>query len=111
VTQSEGENKKIIQAPQNNDKSLEDAENEKPADQQHQKDNSETHQSPKLSNSALPSTDNPQPDLEPNKDDQVVEQQYGRGQRVKHQKGHYKALNKGLVAEVTALMMKLRPTT
>jgi hypothetical protein len=85
VAQSEGKNKKIIQAPQNNDKSLEDPENKKPADQHHQEDNSKTHQSPKLSNSVLfSSTDNPQPELEPNENDQALEQQYGRGQRVKH---------------------------
>jgi Reverse transcriptase (RNA-dependent DNA polymerase) len=105
VAQSEGENKKIIQALQNNNKSLEDPENKKPADQHHQEDNSQTHQSPKLSNSVpFPSTDNPQPELEPNKNDQALEQQYRRCQRVKHQKGNYKALNKGLVAAATVLV-------
>ena len=80
MAQSEGENKKIIQAMQNNNESLEDPENEKHADQQHLEDDSKTHKSPKLSNTVpFPSTDNPQSDPDPNEDDQVTEQQYGRG--------------------------------
>ena len=42
--------------------------------------------------------------MESNDEEQIEEQQYGRGQRVKHKKGHYKALNKGLVVAVTALI-------
>ena len=69
------------------------------------KKNHETHQSPKLSNSVpFLSADNSQPDLESNDEEQVEEQQYGRGERVKHKKGHYKVLNEGLVAAVNALI-------
>ena len=79
MAQSEGENEKIIQAAQNNNESLEDPENKKHADQQHLEDDFETQKSPKLSNTVpFPSTDNPQSDPDPNKDDQVTEQQYGR---------------------------------
>ena len=105
MTQSEGGNEKIIQATQNNDENPQDPENEKPADQQQQEDDHETHQSLKLSTSIpFPSADDSQPNLESNNEEQVEEQQYGRGQRVKHKKGHYKALNEGLVAAVTTLV-------
>ena len=69
-TQSEGGNDKIIQAPLNNDESLENPENRKSADQQHQEDEPEPHQSPKLSNSVpFSSADNPQPDSEISEED------------------------------------------
>jgi hypothetical protein len=61
------------------------------------------HQSPKSSNSiSIPSSDDPtiKPDPTPQHKDQSSIQQYGCGQRARHQQGHYKAMNKGLVMAI-----------
>jgi hypothetical protein len=70
-TLSEGENEKIIQAPQNNAKDVEEPENKDPADQKTHEKAPKAHQIPKESNSiAFPLTNESQvaPEIEPHED-------------------------------------------
>jgi hypothetical protein len=105
--QSEGEKDKVIQVLQNNDEDLEKPKDEEPEDQQTLEEESQPHQSPQDSNSILfPSTDEPQPkpDSKQPDDNPSLSQQYSCGQRTKHQKGHYKAMNEGMVAVIAAFV-------
>jgi Reverse transcriptase (RNA-dependent DNA polymerase) len=100
---SEGKKEKVIHNPQNNVKNIEKPENDDSKTQQTQEKDSELHQSPKTTNSVLfPMSDDSQnqPELEPEDNSQ----QYGRGQRARHEKGHYRAMTEGLVAAVTAIV-------
>ena len=107
--QSEGEKEKIIQMPQNMPNDTEQSEDKEPADQQNQQDESEPHHSPETPNTAPALSNNePQPESEPHNKSQATKQQYGCGQHIKHQKGHYRALNKGLVAAITANVDKMQ---
>src|ERR1700678_1727278 len=105
--QSEEEKSKVIQAPQNDVKHDEEPENTEPGDHQPKDVPPEPHQSPKSKNTILFPSNNepePQPDSEQPDDTQTSSQQFGRGQRMRHQKGHYKTMNKGLVAAITAIV-------
>jgi hypothetical protein len=100
---SQGEKEKVIQNPQNNVKNIEKPENDDPKTQQTQEKDSELYQSSKTTNSVLfltsdDSQNQPELELEDNS------QQYGCGQWARHEKGHYRAINKGLVAAVTAIV-------
>ena len=67
----------------------------------------EPHQSPKSTNTIIfPTSKEPQNDLDPEPQDnsQLSDQQYGHGQQARHKKGHYKAMNDGLVAAITAIV-------
>ena len=97
---SEGEKEKVIQNPQNNATNIEQSTNEDSEDQQAPEKESEPHQSPKSTNSIhFPTSEEPQndPDPEPQDTSQPSNQQYGHGQWARPEKGHYKAMNKGLV--------------
>jgi hypothetical protein len=103
--QSEKKKVKVIQAPKNNDKDLKKPKDEEPEDQQTSEEKSQPHQSPQDSNSVLfSSTDEPQPkpDSKQPDDNPPSSQQYGCGQRKKHQKGHYKAINESMVVAIAA---------
>ena len=103
--QSEGEKIKVIQTSQHNARDVEAPENKNPSDQQTLVKQSEPHPSPKSSNSIpFPSTNEsqPQPELDPNP--QEENQQYSHGQRPRPEKGHYKTINEGLVAAITAIV-------
>ena len=102
-TQSEGETEKINEAPQNNAKNAEIPEEKQPANQSNKENISEPHSSPKSSNTILfPSTKNPP--VEPNQTPNDEMEQLSCSQRTRHQKGHYKTLNEGLVTAVTAFV-------
>ena len=95
---SEGEKEKVIQNPQNNATNIEQLANEDSEDQQAPEKESEPHQSPKSTNSiCFPMSEEPQndPDPEPQDTSQPLNQQYGCGQWVRPERGHYKAMNKG----------------
>ena len=101
--QSEGEKAKIIQAPQNNVKDQPETETQKSGDQVEPEKVAESHQTLKSTNSiTFPSS--PEPEIEPEPEPQDADppptQNYGRGQRARPQKGHYKAMNKGLIAAI-----------
>lgn len=103
--QSEGEKEKIIQAPQNETTNVE-PENRQPEDQRSTDKQPEPHPDQDFSNSVpLPSSNEPDP--EPHKDDEPPNQQYGRGQRARPQKGHYKAMNEGLVAAIAPFVEEI----
>jgi hypothetical protein len=105
--QSEGKKENIIQAPQDNTEDVKKPEDKDSADQQTHQAVMEPHQSLKFSNSVpFPSANNSQHENNPETLDesQPTDQQYGCGQRVKHQKGHYKTLNEGCVAAITAIV-------
>jgi hypothetical protein len=94
-TLSEGEKDKIIQAPQDNT-----IDNQEPNDQR----TPENLPKPEETSNTIPfpSVDKPIDESEP----QPIEdqpQQYGRGQRMRHPQGTYKALNQGLVAAISDL--------
>ena len=74
-----------------------------------QQDKSEPHHSLEAPNTAPALlTNEPQPESEPHDKSQATEQQDGHGQCIKHQKAHYKALNKGLVAAITVIVDKMQ---
>ena len=103
---SEGEEEKIIQNPQNNATNIKQPANKDSEDQQAPEKESEPHQSPKPTNSiCFPRSEEPQndPDLKPQDTSQPLNQQYGHGQWARAERGHYKAINRGLVAAVTAI--------
>ena len=109
--QSEGEKEKVIQSSQNNAGDIEKPENQEPEDQQSQEKATDTHQSPKTTNTIqFTSTDKSQVqpdtehDTEQHDDKQSSTQQYGCGQRNQHLKGTYKAMNKSLIAAIMALV-------
>ena len=63
----------------------EQSEDKEPADQQDQQDESEPHHSLEAPNTTPALlTDKPQPESEPHDESQATEQQYGRGQCIKH---------------------------
>jgi hypothetical protein len=105
--QSEGEKEKIIQAPQDNTEDVEKPKDKDSANQQTCQVVTEPHQSSKLSNSvSFPSADDSQHENNHETLDksQPTEQHYGHGQTVKHKNGHYKTLNEGCVAAITAII-------
>ena len=95
--QSEGENEKVIQAPQNDAVDSNEPETKEFNDQQTKEKESTPHQN----SIQFPSS---QPQLEPNTmnndDEHQSEQQYGHKQRCRHPQGTYKAMNEGLIATV-----------
>ena len=106
---SEGEKKKVIQNPQNNTTNIDQPVTEDSEDQQAPEKESEPHWSPKSTNSVhFPMSEELQndPDPEPQDTSQPSNQQYGRGQQARPEKGHYKAMNKGLVAAITAIVQR-----
>jgi Reverse transcriptase (RNA-dependent DNA polymerase) len=99
--QSEGKRNKIIQSTLNNIKAVDKSENGDSENQQSQEKDPEPHQSTKSTSTiCFPSSDDPQPDpdLKPQESNN---QQYAHGQRARHKKGHYKAMNEGLVVAIT----------
>ena len=104
---SEGEKEKVIQNSQNSVKDIENPENKEPEDQQTQEKQLEPHQSPKSTNTVtFPTSKEPQNNLDPEPQDnnQLSDQQYGHGQWARHERGHYKAMNDGLIAAITAIV-------
>jgi hypothetical protein len=105
--QSEEKKEKVIQTLQNNADNVKTPEDKELDNQSTQQNSTKPHLSPKQSNS-IPflSSNKPQfqPDAEPHDDNQSSNPQYGHGQRVRPQQGHYKALNEGLVAAITAIV-------
>ena len=78
-----GEKEKVIQNSQKNVKDIENPENEEPEDQQTQEKQLEPHQSPKSTNTiTFPTSKEPQNNLDPEPQDnnQLSYQWYGRGQ-------------------------------
>jgi Reverse transcriptase (RNA-dependent DNA polymerase) len=105
--QSEGERDKIIQSTLNNIKTVNQSENRDSENQQSQEKDSEPHQSTKSTSTVrFLSSDDPQPDpdLEPQESNN---QQYSCGQHARHKKGHYKAMNEGLVVAITPFVDKI----
>ena len=96
-----GRQKKLFKLPRIKDAEI--PEEEEPADQSNKENISEPHSSPKSSNTILfPSTEDPSVEPNPAPNDKM--QQLSCSQRTRHQKGHYKTLNKGLVAAITAFV-------
>ena len=103
---SEGEKEKVIQHPQNNAQNVVQPENKEPDNQKLQDDDPESHQGSKFPNKIpLPqSEDEAEPDSEPQEPNQPPAQNYSHSQHARHERGHYKAMNEGLVAAVTAIV-------
>jgi hypothetical protein len=107
-TSSEGEKDKIIQAPQNKVKDIKSPENKEPEDQTHQGKDPQPHKSLKSTNSIMfPSTDKPLIEPDPQETTDTTTRQYGHGQRVRPEKGHYKNMNEGLVAAIAPFVDKI----
>ena len=104
---SEGEKEKVIQNPQNDVKVVKEPENNDSEDHLNQFKEPEAHQSPTSTNTVcFLTSDEPQNPSEPEPEDssQSSNQQYGCRQWARHEKGHYKAMNEGLVAAITAII-------
>ena len=98
---SKGEKEKVIHSPQNNVMDVELPENKELGDNQTNKNTSEVHQSIKPPDPVpFLSTEEPQAKPEPGPQDST--QQYSHSQRARHQISHYKTMNEGLVAAITA---------
>ena len=104
---SEEEKEKVIQNPKNNITNFDQPANKDSEDQQAPEKEPEPHQSPKSTNTVrFPMSEELQndPDAEPQDTSQPLNQQYGHGQWARPEKGHYKAINNGLVAAITAIV-------
>ena len=103
---SEGEKEKIIQNLQNNVKDVKKSVNEESEDQETSINRSEPHQRPKSPiDIPLPqSNDEAKSNPEPQDDNQSSTQKYRCGQHARPKRGHYKAINEGLIAAITVIV-------